>query len=62
MWWLYYAMPLEVLQGLWLVAGIITPIKVLLVALATITIGQALLRYFQYEFKSDMEELEKERE
>jgi len=45
--WTYYAMPLELLQGLWIVAGIITPIKVILAALATITIGQSLLRHFQ---------------
>ena len=50
--WTYYAMPLEVLQVLWLVAGIITPIKVILAALATIAIGQALIRHFQ-EWKQD---------
>ncbi len=50
--WTYYAMPLEILQGLWLVAGIITPIKVMLSALATIAIGQALIRHFQ-EWKQD---------
>lgn len=45
--WIYYAMPLEALQGLWLIAGIITPIKVILAALATIAIGKSLLSYFQ---------------
>ena len=45
--WIYYAMPLEVLQGLWLVAGIITPIKVIVAALATIAVGQSLIRHFQ---------------
>lgn len=43
MYWLYYAMPLEVLQGLWLVAGVITPIKVVLAGIATIAIGRSLL-------------------
>lgn len=61
-WWLYYDMPLEILQGLWLVAGIITPIKVILAALATITIGQSLLRHFQYEDTQNIGEIEKERE
>lgn len=46
MYWLYYAMPLEVLQSLWLVAGVITPIKVVLAAIATITIGKSLLEIF----------------
>jgi len=61
MWSLYYVMPLEVLQGLWIVAGIITPIKVVLAAVATISIGQALLRYFQNEPPPIIEELDKER-
>lgn len=52
MWWMYYDWPLEFLQGYWLVAGIITPIKVILSALATIAIGQALIRHFQ-EWKQD---------
>ncbi len=46
MYWLYYAMPLEVLQELWLVAGVITPIKVILSAIATIAIGKSLLKIF----------------
>ena len=46
MYWFYYAMPLEVLQGLWLVAGVITPIKVILAAIATIAIGKSLLEIF----------------
>ena len=46
MYWLYYAMPLEALQGLWLVAGVITPIKVVLAAIATIAIGKSLLEIF----------------
>lgn len=52
MYWIYYVMPLEVLQGLWIVAGIITPIKVILAAIAAIAIGQSLLRHFQ-EQKQD---------
>jgi hypothetical protein len=47
MYWLYYAMPLEVLQGLWLIAGVITPIKVVLAAIATIAIGKSLLSNFE---------------
>ncbi|MFW9956726.1 MAG: hypothetical protein ACFFCT_01530 [Candidatus Odinarchaeota archaeon] len=46
MYWFYYAMPLEILQGLWLVAGVITPIKVMLAAVATIAIGKSLLDIF----------------
>jgi hypothetical protein len=45
--WTYYDMPLELLQDLWLIAGIITPIKVILAAIATITIGKSLLYNFQ---------------
>ena len=58
--WTYYAMPLEILQGLWLVAGIITPIKVVLAAIATIAIGQSVLRYFQSENSTYEGEIEKE--
>ncbi len=46
MYWIYYGMPLEVIQGLWLVAGVITPIKVILAAIATIAIGRSLLEIF----------------
>ena len=45
--WIYYVMPVEVLQGLWIVAGIVTPIKVILAAIAAIAIGQSLLHHFQ---------------
>jgi hypothetical protein len=62
MWWLYYDMPLELLQGLWLVAGVVTPIKVILAAFTTIIVGQALLRYFRYENMHYDGGFEKERE
>lgn len=51
MYWLYYAMPLELLQGLWVVAGVITPIKVILAAIATIAIGKSLLEVFPQQTK-----------
>ncbi len=57
MWWLYYAMPLEILQGLWLVAGIITPIKVIIAAIATIAIGKSLLRHFQEQIIDSNDQL-----
>ncbi|MFW9959730.1 MAG: hypothetical protein ACFFDV_01845 [Candidatus Thorarchaeota archaeon] len=49
MYWIYYGMPLEVIQGLWLVAGVITPIKVILAAIATIAIGRSLLEIFPHQ-------------
>ena len=65
MYWLYYAMPLEVLQGLWLVAGVITPIKVVLASIATIAIGKSLLEIFPQQTAelndTNFEKEEKER-
>jgi hypothetical protein len=46
-WWYIYGLPVEELQLMWLVAGFITPIKVILAAIATVTIGKSLLRYLQ---------------
>lgn len=51
-WWFFYGIPVEELQLLWLVAGVITPIKVILSAMATVAIGKSLLHHFQYQ-KSD---------
>ncbi len=50
--WFFYGIPVVELQLMWLVAGFITPIKVILAAIATIAIGKPLLRYFQ-EQKGD---------
>ncbi|MHA2022559.1 MAG: hypothetical protein ACTSWQ_02745 [Candidatus Thorarchaeota archaeon] len=57
MWWLYYAMPLEILQGLWLVAGIITPIKVVVAAIATVAIGKVLLYHFREQYPDSENQL-----
>jgi hypothetical protein len=48
-WWFFYGIPVEELQLLWLVAGVITPIKVALSAMATVAIGKSLLRHFQLQ-------------
>ncbi|MFX1540874.1 MAG: hypothetical protein ACFFBX_08870 [Promethearchaeota archaeon] len=42
--WLFYGWTVEVLQILWLTAGIITPTKVALATLFTVTIGFSLLQ------------------
>ncbi|TFG99407.1 hypothetical protein E4H12_02815 [Candidatus Thorarchaeota archaeon] len=46
-WWFFYGLPVEELQLMWLVAGFITPIKVILAAIATVAIGKSLLHNFQ---------------
>lgn len=45
--WVYYDLPVVELQLWWLVAGFITPIKVIVAALATVAIGKSLLRNLQ---------------
>jgi hypothetical protein len=42
--WLFYGWTVEVLQILWLTAGIITPMKVVLATLFTVTAGFSLLQ------------------
>ena len=44
MYWLLYGMTPEVLQGLWLLAGIITPIKVIMATIVMVTIGYQVLK------------------
>jgi hypothetical protein len=46
-WWFFYGILVEELQLMWLVAGFITPIKVALAAVATMTIGKSMLKYLQ---------------
>jgi hypothetical protein len=48
-WWFFYGIPVEELQLMWLVAGFITPIKVIMAAIATVAIGKSLLKYFQVQ-------------
>ncbi|MBA7585043.1 hypothetical protein ES708_27013 [subsurface metagenome] len=45
--WFFYGLPVEELQLMWLVAGFITPIKVIVAAIATVAIGKSLLRNLQ---------------
>ncbi|MGY5874027.1 MAG: hypothetical protein RTV72_17395 [Candidatus Thorarchaeota archaeon] len=45
--WFFYGLPVEELQLMWIVAGFITPIKVIVAAIATVAIGKSLLRNFQ---------------
>ncbi len=44
MYWVIYGMTPEVLQGLWLLAGIITPIKVFMAIIVMVTIGYQVLK------------------
>ncbi|MBY8998252.1 MAG: hypothetical protein KGD60_10995 [Candidatus Thorarchaeota archaeon] len=46
--WLLGMTP-EILYGIWLVAGIITPIKVLLAAVVVVTLGRQLLRVLEQQ-------------
>ncbi|MHA2079806.1 MAG: hypothetical protein ACW99H_01520, partial [Candidatus Thorarchaeota archaeon] len=39
----------EILYGIWLVAGIITPIKVALAAIVVVTLGRQLLRVLEQQ-------------
>jgi hypothetical protein len=55
--WFFYGMPVEELQLLWLAAGFITPIKVILAAIATLAICKPLLRYFQEHIADSNEHL-----
>ncbi len=48
--WLFYGFTPEVLQMLWLGAGIITPIKVALATIAGLLIGLPLLRILKNQF------------
>jgi hypothetical protein len=48
--WLFYGFSPEVLQMIWLGAGIITPIKVVLAAIAGLLIGLPLLRILKNQF------------
>jgi len=43
--WLFYGMTPEMLQLVWLGAGFVTPIKVVMAAIAVVVIGTALLRH-----------------
>ncbi len=42
--WFFYGLTPEILYGMWLVAGVITPIKVVLAAIVAVTLGLQLLR------------------
>ena len=50
--WFFYGLPVEELQLMWLVAGVITPLKVIMAAIATVAIGKPLLSHFK-EQKAD---------
>jgi hypothetical protein len=45
--WFFYGLPVEELQLMWLIAGFITPLKVVLAAIATVAIGKPIIRQFQ---------------
>ena len=45
--WFLYGWDVATLQPLWMIAGIITPIKVILATIATASIGLPLVRYFK---------------
>lgn len=58
-WWLLYAWPLEFLYVLWVEAAFVTPIKVLMGVIVTVTVGLSLLRSLPREYlQSTMEEIE----
>lgn len=59
-WWFFYGIPVEELQLLWLVAGVVTPIKVILSAVATVAIGKSLLNHFQIERTDSLNNLSME--
>jgi len=46
--WLLGMTP-EILYGIWLVAGVITPIKVVLAAIVVVTLGRQLLRTLEQQ-------------
>ena len=48
-WWFFYGIPVEELQLMWLVAGFITPIKVIFAVIASLAIGKPLLHQFQQQ-------------
>jgi hypothetical protein len=45
--WYFYGLPVDELQLLWLAAGFITPIKVILAAIATLAVCKPLVRNFE---------------
>ncbi|NHJ15255.1 MAG: hypothetical protein EAX95_16360 [Candidatus Thorarchaeota archaeon] len=55
--WYFYGLSVEALQLLWLGAGFVTPLKVVLSAIATIAIGRPLLSYLQRQVQSSDQEL-----
>jgi hypothetical protein len=44
--WFFYGLSVEALQLIWIGAGFITPLKVILSAVATVTISRPLMKYF----------------
>ena len=47
--WLFYGFTPEMLQLIWLVAGIITPLKVAMATLVGVTVGLSLLRILPHQ-------------
>jgi hypothetical protein len=45
--WFFYGFTVEELQLMWLAAGFITPLKVILASIATVVIGLPLVRHFK---------------
>jgi len=52
MWWFYYAMTPEDLALLWVGAGFITPIKVVMAVIVIVTLGRQLLRTLEQQGNS----------
>ncbi len=55
--WFLYGWDVATLQLLWMVAGIITPIKVILAAIATVSIGMPLLHHLKDHYQDSDNEL-----
>ncbi|MGY5859461.1 MAG: hypothetical protein RTU63_08825 [Candidatus Thorarchaeota archaeon] len=61
-WWFFYGIPVGELQLMWLAAGFITPVKVIIAAIATVAIGKSLLKYFQGHKVDSWDQLSTENE
>lgn len=51
--WLFYGLSVEGLQALWVVAGILTPLKIIMSALVGLAVGIALVRFILHRGESE---------
>jgi len=51
--WLFYGISVEGLQALWVVAGIVTPLKIIMSALVGLAVGISLIRFIPHRGESE---------